>query len=198
MALTHSSTLPGHEFDNFLFAPIGEEKSGVPLSVVSALARLNLDPWQEAADLARLPEGAATARMAALIMALPDTPSALQDPGTIAARLIAHLPARPGSNAFLPKMSSGNFNPTTVQSQPVLFAALLLIALLGSLGLAQSQRAVTHGNNSIASAEDGTIQQPPSSIGGPERPKVVTKADIMTNQKIPVRANDRSEPKKPE
>ena len=47
----------GSEFDAFLFAPIGEEKNGMLLSVVSALARLNIDPWQEAANLATLAGG---------------------------------------------------------------------------------------------------------------------------------------------
>ena len=42
------------EFDDFLFASIGEERNGMLLSVVSALARLNVDPWQGAANLAQL------------------------------------------------------------------------------------------------------------------------------------------------
>ena len=36
------------EFDSFLCAPIGEERNGMLLSVLSALARLDVDPWQEA------------------------------------------------------------------------------------------------------------------------------------------------------
>jgi hypothetical protein len=57
----------GREFDDFLFAPIGEEPNGMSLSVVSALARSNVDPWQEAAKLARLPAKTATQRLASLI-----------------------------------------------------------------------------------------------------------------------------------
>jgi len=60
------------EFDNFLFAPIGEESNGMLLSVLSAMAPLDIDPWQEAAKLSGLPEGAATRRLASLIAALPD------------------------------------------------------------------------------------------------------------------------------
>jgi hypothetical protein len=36
------------EFDNFLYASIGADRNGMPLSVLSALARLDLDPWEEA------------------------------------------------------------------------------------------------------------------------------------------------------
>ena len=37
------------EFDTFLFASVGDEVDGVPLSVLSALSRLGLDPRDEAA-----------------------------------------------------------------------------------------------------------------------------------------------------
>jgi hypothetical protein len=69
-------SLLGPEFDDFLFAPIGEDRNDMPLSVVSALARLDIDPWQEADKLARLPRETATQRLASLIAALPEGPSA--------------------------------------------------------------------------------------------------------------------------
>ena len=100
MTRSASPPLLGPEFDYFLFAPIGEERNGMLLSVVSALARLDVDPWQETAQLAQLPGATATQRLASLIAALPDRPSAHQDPRTIAARLIELLPRRTGSNAM--------------------------------------------------------------------------------------------------
>ena len=57
------------EFDDFLFAPIGEERNGMLLSVLSALARLGVDPWLEVANLTRMPKETATARMVSLITA---------------------------------------------------------------------------------------------------------------------------------
>ena len=71
----------------------------MPLSVLSALARLDIDPWQEASELARLPGETATQRLASLIAALPDHPSAHLDPGTIAVRLITLLPTRSRSSS---------------------------------------------------------------------------------------------------
>ena len=71
------------EFDEFLFAPICEEKNGMLLTVLSALARLGIDPWQEAAQLAVLPEKTATQRLVSLIAALPDGPSAHREPGRL-------------------------------------------------------------------------------------------------------------------
>lgn len=86
------------EFDDFLFAPIDEDGNGTVLSVLSALTRLDLDPWQETAELARLPGERATQRLASLIAALPGRLSTHGDLGTIAARLIALLPRRAGAN----------------------------------------------------------------------------------------------------
>ena len=92
--MTHAALTPllGREFDNFLFAPIGEDRNGMALSVLSALARLDVDPWQETASLARMPRETATERLAALIAAAPKDLATSPSPATIAARLIALLP----------------------------------------------------------------------------------------------------------
>jgi hypothetical protein len=58
------------EFDDFLYAAIGSDKSEMPLSVLSALSRLDIDPWEEAAELAELPTETATQRLASLIARL--------------------------------------------------------------------------------------------------------------------------------
>lgn len=79
-------------FNNFLRAPIDEDGNGALLSVLSALARLDIDPWQEAANLSALPREKATQRLALLIAGLPYTASICRNPVTIAARLIALLP----------------------------------------------------------------------------------------------------------
>jgi len=93
MTSSASGSVLGSEFDDFLFAAIGEERNDLPLSVLSALARLDIDAWQEAAELARLPEKASTKRLASLIASLPDdVSSAHLGPGEIAARLTALLP----------------------------------------------------------------------------------------------------------
>jgi len=52
MARCTSISPLGSEFGIFLFAPIGKDRDGMLLSVVSALARLDVDPWQEADELA--------------------------------------------------------------------------------------------------------------------------------------------------
>jgi hypothetical protein len=83
--------LIGPEFDEFLCAPIGAIQSGAGLSVLSALARANVDPWEEATSLALMSREAAVARLTALIDALPNE-GTIDIPSTIAADLVALLP----------------------------------------------------------------------------------------------------------
>lgn len=87
------------EYDAFLYAPVDEGNGGMFLSVLSALARLDVDPWQEAADLTRMSRENATQRLASLIVALPGGLLAHLDSRMIAARLIALLPRAPSFTA---------------------------------------------------------------------------------------------------
>ena len=84
------------EFSAFLFAQICEEKSGMPLSVVSALARFGVDPWREAARLAALPRKAAVDALVAMIVRISEVQAPVMDTCKIAARLVELLP-KPGS-----------------------------------------------------------------------------------------------------
>ncbi len=99
----------------------------MPLSVLSALARLEIDPWQEAANLALLPGATATRRLAALIASLPDHASIHHDPDTIAARLVARLPRRTRSGAALLKTFLGAGR--MIRSLAFLYVMLMVIAL---------------------------------------------------------------------
>lgn len=89
-----SSTPLGSEFEKFLYASIRQDKNGIPLSVLSALARQDVDPWEEAAKLTRLPKEKAVTELVSLLGAFPNAPLAGPDSITIATRLIALLPRR--------------------------------------------------------------------------------------------------------
>lgn len=92
--MVRSATAPslGSEYNTFLYASVGDDRNGMLLSVISALTRLDVDPWQEAAALTRLPVEAAIKRLSSLIAALADAADAHRDCGGIAVRLIALLP----------------------------------------------------------------------------------------------------------
>jgi hypothetical protein len=84
----------GSEFDEFLFTPLGEDQNGLPLSVVSLLARLNLDPWQEARNLAELPAELAAKRMADSLDSVADPILRTAITESVVRRALARLPRR--------------------------------------------------------------------------------------------------------
>ena len=156
--MTNSASISrlGSEFDDFLFAPIGEDRNGMLLSVLSALARLDIDPWQEAAKLAGLPGETATQRLASLIAELPDEPAAHPDPATIAARLIALLPhpASPTNRSRTALSGAGATHPRAVIYMYVIF----MVCALGAQWMAASRQ---------PPAQVGNVQAPASSTVSP-------------------------------
>jgi hypothetical protein len=87
----------GHsDLNGFLFAVVGEDSGGMTLTVLSALARLETDPWQEAGRLATLPTAVAVSDLARVIATTLASPWSFPDAAIIAERLIALLPSRDG------------------------------------------------------------------------------------------------------
>src|SRR6266567_8454160 len=80
------------EFDAFLFASVGEEVDGVPLSVLSVLSRLGLDPRDEAARLAQLTREAAADQLARTIAGLYAQRWSASEAWRIASGLVQRLP----------------------------------------------------------------------------------------------------------
>ena len=105
----------------------------MPLSVLSALARMDVDPWQEAARLTALPEAAATRSLAALLAARPDGAWVDTGSGANPARLIALLPRRAGANA--PPHRGLPHAGATSQPKVQLAVILLLIFMACMLGM---------------------------------------------------------------
>ena len=96
MAGDDAYALQRSDLNGFLFAEVGVEASGMQLTVLSALARQGVDPWQEAGRLAKLPRAAAVDGLAQMIAAMPACPWSFADATAIAARLVNMLPARSG------------------------------------------------------------------------------------------------------
>lgn len=97
MAHSRSVTVLSTGLEDFLYAPVEQEdRDGMPVSVLSALARQNVDPWEEAAAMSRMPQQNAVDRLTSLL--------GHQAPQT-ALRLIGLLP-RPEKQ--LPLKLAGN------------------------------------------------------------------------------------------
>lgn len=133
MTPTTSSPPLGSEFDDFLFAPVGEDHNGMPLSVVSVLARMDLDPWMEAANLADLPAETAARKLAAWLDALSDPALKPAGPDTRAVCLIALLPRRANPNS--PPRVAGTGAVSAIRPRAFIKVIPLAIYMILSLGI---------------------------------------------------------------
>jgi hypothetical protein len=160
--MTHAALSPliGPEFDQFLGASIGEDRNGTGLSVLSALARLDVDPWKEATSLARMPREAAAVRLTELIEALPLAPASAIPSRMSAANLVALLPK---GKAVDVRSSDSPFAATGLRETRVLmalggFAIMMLIIFATSTLFSPGPRS---GANPLAPrAADGTTVVP--------------------------------------
>jgi predicted aconitase len=121
----------GSEFDAFLYAPIAKSGDDMAPSVLSVLARQNIDAWEEAATLASLSRESAIARLASIISTMTPRPP---EPAAIAARLIGLLPQSGifnlSSYSLSPSGTPRNFTPIVLYI--VIAVLIIATAVLGN------------------------------------------------------------------
>ena len=125
------------EFDRFLFAPL-DENGEAPLSVLSALARQDIDAWVEAARLAQLPKDHAVNSLASTIWKSNSKRWSPSDASIVAARLIELLPSPNGSRSNSP--------PTDTDGGKLIIMWLVYGIIFGSIAIS--------GNLSVQSAKN--------------------------------------------
>lgn len=137
MALRPQFSMIPSEFNEFLFAAVGEETNGT-LTVLSALTRLGIDPWVEAARLSELPPETAARALAAAITVLPVGHWKGTDLKAIAARLVTHLPRRSAPAA---KPTQGERSGAKSRAVIGLVCLAFFAAVLFTLSHRQADRA---------------------------------------------------------
>jgi hypothetical protein len=131
------------EMDPFLFASVGEEIAGIPLSVVSALAQLDLDPRSEAARLSNLTREAAATQLGRLFARLPDRRWTSSEIRRIASTLVELLPTAQNGGEKNNPITSPKTSP--IASGHLIYLALAL-ALSGALAFLILQGFVASDN----------------------------------------------------
>jgi hypothetical protein len=157
--MTHSpsTTGLGLAYNAFLFASITDDNGAAPLNTVSVLARLDIDPWQEAAELNRLPNETATQRLAALLASLPGWQNGFPDAETIAIRLVALLPGRGSTDCVVPERTKnlrGAFDPTFVA---IAFGFAVVVLLSGLFQAANDQTTAQSGGKPVVASNAGPL-----------------------------------------
>jgi hypothetical protein len=124
MSTSDAFALKNSGLNEFLFAEIGTEANGSPLTTLSMLARLGLDPWTEAARLSGLPKTSVADCLVNRISQMPLCPDALTGASTTAARLILLLPSQ--DRPFLTTEPTG----TPKSAVPAWFPLALFLAAM--------------------------------------------------------------------
>jgi hypothetical protein len=144
------------EFNKFLFAEVGVESNGMTLSVLSTLARLGHDPWQQAGQLAAMPTAAAVGTLARIIAAVPNCPWLLPDANAIATRLVVLLPKRQDLPAApSAKFALGSFQMSWSRAVLLAFLAVSIGATVLSLG--GEQEVMPHADGFSLGASEAPI-----------------------------------------
>jgi len=126
------------------------------VSVLSGLARSDVDPWQVAAKLAQLPGEAATKELAALIGAMPDRAASYPDPREIATRLIALLPRKLGTSGGW--QQTPNSASVVMLSRPWWIYAVFMGFMFGSqLLIANHHLLAKPGNAEVTAASISSL-----------------------------------------
>jgi len=115
-------------YNDFLFALIGEEPGGMRLSVLSALARSDVDPWEEAARLATLSSLDARSNLALRLDPFLDKQRGPAAAESLAARLVALLPKTgEARNVTATTIADNGIHPTVVWIAWLCFAIAMML-----------------------------------------------------------------------
>jgi hypothetical protein len=129
MSKSDAFALKNSGLNEFLFAEVGIETNGSPLTILSVLARLGQDPWAEAARWAKLPKASAIECLANIIARMPLRPQAVGEARATAARLIILLPTQ--TQSFQRGENVANGKSTVPKWFPI---AVFLAALAFGIG----------------------------------------------------------------
>ena len=89
--------MPAPECKEFLFAVIDEAPNGTQLTVLSALAQADVDPWEETMRLSAMPKVTAERALVSIFDRIPERKWSRSEEATMAARLVKLLPPRSNS-----------------------------------------------------------------------------------------------------
>ena len=85
-------------YEDFLYAPVCEDANGMRLTVLSALARTDVDPWEGATRLAAMPKAIAEKTLLSILDLVSGQSWKSPEAAAAAARLVRLLP-QPGETA---------------------------------------------------------------------------------------------------
>lgn len=142
------------DLNAFLFAEIGRDRSGMALTVASAMARSGLDPWAEAARLAALSPAVAIQGLLPMLSKSAEGAD-LGDVRTVADRLVRLLP-RSGAS---PQARRSSRSPAGVPAAAAWVVGLAIA--IGFLAWTMKERPVALDDGGVGGAVSRDISRRP-------------------------------------
>jgi hypothetical protein len=153
---------------------VGEDKNGMPLTVLSALARVDVDPWEEASKLTQLPQESAVTQLASLLGAPRNVPVEGLDSSRIAAALIALLPPFP-RDRVPPVLKAAHAQAGPIKNPAVVSTLLTVMTFVIFMMLSQWLM------GGLEAARP--VQPPPIPVPATESPSTPTSSEGRQNVK---------------
>jgi hypothetical protein len=157
------------DLNEFLFADVGTERSGMMLSVVSLFARQGSDPWREADRLAELPKAVAADSLARSIAEMPQGRWNLPDAAVIAARLIGLLPKRPARVRPSSLGGATDWLPSLPSARSAVILACLALGIVYAVSALLRPASTSVGGGDVASFTARAPGQVPGTGAPPTR-----------------------------
>lgn len=158
MSQSNAFALKNSGLNDFLFAEVGTEQNGSPLTVLSILARLGQDPWAEAARWAKLPKAARIDCLANSISQMPLSPQALKEARSTAAQLVLLMPSQAHTQPAAEPRKAGFALPFAIPDGLPKWVLPLVLAGL-ALAVAVTVMRPTPSADPIASFADHGLQK---------------------------------------
>ena len=162
-------------YEAFLFALVCEDANGMRLSVISALARTDVDPWEEASRLAAMPKAIAEKTLLSILDLVSGRSWKSPEAAVIVARLIRLLP-QSGEAATVARTETANAAPGIAKVLNLqknyrgLWVAIVLAILLAISFVTSYHPAATPGtlaptSESSATSQSKSSTQAPDPVG---------------------------------
>lgn len=116
-------------FGPFLYASVGEDRNGSSVTVLSTLARLGMEPWTVAADLASLRLDEARTRLDGILDRFVDVPALRVDHRAVSRQLVDLLPMASRKTDHANDDMSGI--PQGVFAASLVVGGVMIILLIG-------------------------------------------------------------------
>lgn len=151
MGRSQALSVPPAAYNGFLFAQVYEEADGIHLSVLSALVRMNIDPWQEATRLTAMPKARAVENMKSVLALISGKSWQESEVTETAERLIDLLP-----HGSTPLVESGVRTPVQVSANWLVWAGLGVLVSLITTHLQAQDGGKAASPTTIASPRSGS------------------------------------------